>query len=70
MSTRRQHQRLDKLEEMRSDSQPDHTFASELSDRALAKIGWPEGPPNGDSWDELAPDVLNAQINRALNQKN
>jgi len=68
MSTQRQHRRLDKVEDLQPQSDLETIHAPGLSDRALAKIAWPDGPPNGDSWDVLEPHELDTQINRALEQ--
>lgn len=68
MSTRQKHRRLDKVEEARSAYKSEHTFASSLSDRELARIAWPDGPSDGGSWDELGPDALDTEIDRALNR--
>lgn len=69
MSTQRKHRRLDEVEDAQPAFQSEHTFVPELSDRSLAKRAWPDGPPNGPSWDELDPSEFDAEISRALNQQ-
>lgn len=43
-------------------------LSSRLSDRKLASIAWPEGPPDGygKSWSDLSPGACGEAIDRQL----